>query len=206
MRLYVLLVIILMKRMFPRHIWQVCSAPTPVLITAEITNIHFHLKCSNNESSFSSNLFIHFSSFSLSLWYRLLSSLLQWLLTLISLSSLSFTCHHCNYLTLSLSLSLSLSVHQPLPPSSVLFLWHKHILTYLSLPFLSNIWPFELVSYPENPLFWYGTGASKNKSDFVRFSNLLKIISVTYLIKHVNIKPKVYKIPGTYVFVWSFSF
>lgn len=69
MRGYILLVIILKKRMFPHHIWQVCSALTPVLITAEITNIHLLLKCSN-ESGFQVLFlfwFVH-SSLSLSLF------------------------------------------------------------------------------------------------------------------------------------------
>lgn len=68
MREYILLVIILKKRMFPRHIWQVYSALTPELTTAEITNIHFLLKCFN-ESGF----------------LVLFLFLLQGLLTLISL-------------------------------------------------------------------------------------------------------------------------
>lgn len=167
MRLYVLLVIILMKRMFPRHIWQVCSAPTPVLITAEITNIHFHLNCSNNESSFSSNSFIHFSSFSLSLISStiiLIAMTIKFNLSLLSLCYLSPL-----QLLNTFNLSLSLSVHQPLSPSFVLFLWHKHILIYFTFSIKHlTIWTC-ILSRKSSILVWYWCFKKQ-----IRFCSILK--------------------------------
>lgn len=204
MRLYILLVIILMKRMFPRHIWQVCSAPTPVLITAEITNIHFHLKCSNNESSFSSNLFIHFSSFSLSLISStiiLIAMTINFNLSLLSLFYLS-PLQLLN--TFSLSFSLSLSSSTPAPFFCFIPLAQTHInILYLFYQTFDH-----LNLYPIQKILYFGMVLVLQKTNQILFDSqiFLKIISVTYLIKHVNIKPKVYKIPGTYGLVWSFSF
>ena len=37
--------------------------------------------------------------------------------------------------------------------------WGTHIYGEVSLPFLLSTWPSVLEFCPENPLFWYGTGA-----------------------------------------------